>query len=169
MNMMIDVETLSTKNNAVVISVGVVVFDTDITSTFGAVISDPDVQADYGAHVQPSTALWWMKQSEEARHQFKQSGIATVDILNQISFLYTTMKCTTVWSYGSSFDICVMENLYKLFGIQVPWTYKNVRCCRTLVSLFPHMQREDPEVRHNALDDAIAQAKTCMRVFKSIS
>ena len=168
MNMMIDVETLSTQNNAVVLSVGVVVFDADIISTLGAVISDPDVQAEYGAHVQPSTALWWMKQSEEARQQFK-NGAPTVQVLDQVSSLYTSLKCNTIWSYGSNFDICVLENLYKLFDMQVPWTYKNVRCHRTLVSLFPHIQREEPVVKHNALDDAIAQAKTCMRILRSIS
>lgn len=166
--MMIDVETLSTRNNAVMLSIGVVVFDTDIEATFSAVASDVDDQAERGAHVQPSTALWWMRQSDLARQQFR-NGIPTVKILEQVAYLWTKLECSKVWSYGSTYDISIIENLYRLYSIQVPWSYKNVMCHRTLVSLFPHIQRDLPEVSHDALEDAVSQAKTCMKILRTIS
>ncbi len=37
-----------------------------------------------------------------------------------------------IWSHGSCFDIAILEYTFKIMGVEIPWSYRNVRDTRTL-------------------------------------
>lgn len=72
-HLMIDLETMGNKPSAPIVSIGAVIFDPS-TGEFGPdfyrVVSLKS-SVDGGAVPDADTIMWWMQQSEEARHQAK--------------------------------------------------------------------------------------------------
>lgn len=161
-NVMIDLETLSLKRNAAILSIGAVRFNdlsAEIEDEFYMVI-DID-SACQNRHIDPQTLKWWMEQSIEAREEVFGGCTGMVDALTSLSNFIKSVDGTKVWSNGSVFDIVVLEDCYDQYDIHVPWKYNNIRDCRTvedLGSISRHVFKRDG-VHHNALDDAKFQVK----------
>jgi hypothetical protein len=167
-HLMLDLETLSTCRQACVISVGAVILTrTRILSRYYAIIQDVDAQFTLGAVSRPSTALWWMQQSEAARQQFtEEHKVATIDVLHVIKGFMS--RCQTIWGNGGDFDPPILENLYRIYGMAPPWGHRAIRCFRTHKSEWPEVYVDRPEIAHSAVDDALAQAKTLIRIWNYI-
>jgi len=69
MHIMIDFETLSLKPNAVLLALGAVAFDADTGVLLEQFYVNIDPRIQPGRDISASTALWWMKQSDEARQR----------------------------------------------------------------------------------------------------
>lgn len=163
----IDLETLSTKPDATVLSVGLCFkYHANLeTEDYHFVLpAQPQIEL-LGRHVDVRTIGWWMQQSEEARASIRGAFLpADVDALTstarQIANCIERRTPDEVWGYAASFDCAILENLFDNLDIPCPWTYKQVRCLRTAAALFPDAK---PEQRtgdeHNALYDAIYQAE----------
>ena len=139
-DLMIDLETLSTKPNAVILSLGAVKFNpySDfIDMEHGLDIKvDVDSQITLGRDVQEDTLTWWEKQPKEVQEAaFGASNRTNLDdfvkALNKIS-----VGVTNIWCQGPVFDIVILENLYKQLGTPVPWNYWQIRDSRTLFGVF---------------------------------
>mgnify|MGYP006408929027 CR=1 FL=1 len=67
MHIMIDLETMGTRPDAPIISIGAVAFDANgpLDSFYAGVNLGSSVNS--GAKIDASTVLWWMQQSDEAR------------------------------------------------------------------------------------------------------
>jgi hypothetical protein len=70
---MIDLETLGTGPDVIVVSVGAVLFDADTGETGGEFyrILDYQDQIDLGRKPSADIIKWWMEQTNEARSVFK--------------------------------------------------------------------------------------------------
>ena len=69
-NLMLDIETLGTGPNSVILSIGAVEFDeTGVISKFYEAI-DPESCTDWGLQIDARTVLWWMDQNDAARKTF---------------------------------------------------------------------------------------------------
>lgn len=165
---MIDLETLSTKPDCVVLSIGAVVFDLNKTyETFYHVL-EIQAQIDKGRSIEESTFKWWLSQSKEAQNIFKaEKTNSIVGTLNALSMFINKVKDPNVWGNGSHFDISILENLYHQYGVKIPWKYNNVMDLRTFKRF---LGKEEKMIRkgtyHNALDDALTQAEfvqICLR------
>ena len=165
---MADAETLGTKADAVMLSLGVVLFDLDsdeIGETgFYAVFSIDD-QLQLGRKIDESTLKWWFEQSKEAQAVFSQPGEPMVDVLLKLNKWLGHNK-RLIWSNGASFDIPMLEHMYASVGLNAPWEFWNSRCVRTYRSLpgAERVARIEPTIKHHALHDAIAQAKTVQAI-----
>lgn len=152
---MIDLETLDTEPDAVILSIGAVFFDENGTyETFYREL-DAQKQIDLGRTVSFSTLQWWITQ----KGMFPKSCGATDFHMDMIDF---DMFCRThgnikPWGNGATFDITKMESLYKIANMEVPWKFWNIRDVRTVVDFFPEC-KGNVKNNHNALDDAINQA-----------
>lgn len=167
-NVMIDLETMGVNNNAAIIAIGAVVFDFEgnIGPTFYETISLQS-SVENGGVIDPSTVLWWMRQSDEARKEFEREGSYEVCVLDSfenwlLSFSEDNMK---VWGNGASFDNVILANAYRRYAFEVPWKYYNDRCYRTMKNLHPEIMMEREGTHHNALADAISQAKHLQRIM----
>lgn len=160
-HVMIDLETLGTTADAVIMSIGAVKFDLESDGMddagFYASISI-DSNLDLDRVIQEDTLVWWTQQSEAARAVFTEPKQSLGDALaSLVEWLGHNKRC--VWSNGASFDIPMLEHAYRQLGWEAPWEFRNSRCVRTYKSL-PWADRVPKPVNdHNALRDAVNQAR----------
>ena len=163
-NVMLDLETLGTQADCVVLAIGAVKFDVD-GSPLGErfyVECDIDDQLTNGRTITGATISWWMSQSAAARQVFLggQEKPPLFVGLEMFAEFLSDNPDVKVWGNGAEFDIAILSHAYASERMQQPWLYRNSRCYRTLKSLSLRPKRTAflPGVPHNALDDAIDQA-----------
>lgn len=175
---MLDLETLSVSSNAAVLSIGAVAFSTktfDIhPEHFYRVINLESATGDVGK----STLKWWATQSDAARAVFNDpnavsESLALVDFSAWIHDIIPAFgrDHVTVWGNGAAFDCVVLRNAYERNGYIPPWKWYNDRCYRTMKTMFGHLVAgEEPfdGVAHNALDDALHQAKRLVQILDKL-
>lgn len=164
---MLDLESMGTGSYAAIVSIGAVKFDLAPSvdsairlETFYQTISlASSMKA--GLRVDADTIEWWTRQSAEARNSlFSEHAVDLDEALLGFAQWYGEDDSIPVWGNGAGFDNVILGNAYKATGLDQPWSYKADRCFRTLRSLAPDVPAPDGcRVKHNALDDAIEQAK----------
>lgn len=165
-NVMLDLETMSTKPNASIISIGAVAFDMDkdeFEQFYVGINLESCEQA--GLHISAGTVKWWCEQSEAARCAVYSPDLESLTSgLKSFSDWLSKFDEPVIWGNGSDFDNVVLGNAYEAVGFETPWSYKQNRCFRTLKSCFK-VELERLGIHHNALADAIHQ----MRHLKQIN
>lgn len=174
-DVMIDLETLGTKNDCVVVSIGACKFNPEkqkIESTFYMIFEMQD-QLDRGRVIQADTLKWWFRQENAAQKVFHDQAKNPTMILNTFATWLKTVspnsKELKVWGNGSTFDISIMEHMYNQYNIKCPWPYNGVMDLRTFRRFMANNDKvPNLGTKHNALDDAIAQAEFVMNYLKPI-
>jgi len=168
---MLDLETLGVGNNPVIISIGAVEFDTE-TMSLGRefeVNINPQSCVDAGLEISVSTVMWWMQQSEQARKKFIEPGLSLKEALYGFDEFVNSIKVRPkIWGNGVKADNVWMESAYKAVNLQLPWTYKDDRCYRTIRECFPSIMGEDIPgiIKHHALSDAKWQANHPLKIIR---
>lgn len=175
-NVMVDIETLGTQLDSVVLSIGATAFSTKYNSIGPMYYQVININSclNLGMVKDPETVEWWKSQPLESRKvvfEAENQGLHIENALYEFSDFLTSLGLRTlkVWGNGADFDISILAFYYYRVGIQVPWSYKNVRCFRTLKSL---SRKEIVDVsnvipNHNALDDATAQALQTLKLLQA--
>lgn len=167
---MFDFETLDTKPAAVVLSLGVTKFDSMGISDKRLWSFNLDDQLIWGRTISASTLSWWMSQGTEAKAVFDaavKSKTKLTDFCNEYKEWAKDDVDYLVWGNGATFDITIVENIFlSQFGA-FPWKYSNVRCYRTIKSMFRIEDGKDFKgTRHNALDDSIFQSENLIEFLQ---
>ncbi|ENM1807723.1 3'-5' exoribonuclease [Klebsiella variicola] len=181
-HVMVDLETMGKKHNAPIVAIGAVVFDPatgSIGESFYKVVC-LESSVNWGAVMDPSTVIWWLKQSSEARSAIvNDDAIPLLDALLQFrEFVSDNVaggsKKAQVWGNGTSFDNSILRSSYDCIAEDYPWEYWNDRDVRTMVELGQAISF-DPKTtipfegsRHNALADAIHQARYVSAIWQRI-
>ena len=168
MNIMLDLETLSTANNALILSIGAVKFDPHgegLDEKFHVAIDPHSAQA-AGLHISASTVLWWMEPDRaDARHELLKH--TQVDLATALDGFATWMGAPLpVWGNGAAFDNVILRSAYEAIGLTCPWDFWDDRCYRTLKNLNLKVKLERSGTHHNALDDACTQAEHLQRMLR---
>ncbi|ELB2912193.1 3'-5' exoribonuclease [Vibrio parahaemolyticus] len=183
---MLDLETMGSGSKAAIVSIGAVFFD-PLTGDTGAefyLVVSLNSSAHYG-ELDPSTVIWWMQQSEEARAVFKDESKTTLKAALESFSNWINEHCdlndkdkpeAVVWGNGATFDNVIMGNAYKATRLRQPWAFYNDRDVRTIVDLGRELRGVDPKkdlelegTAHNALDDAKFQVRYVSEIYKSLS
>ncbi|HEL3501053.1 3'-5' exoribonuclease domain-containing protein [Klebsiella pneumoniae] len=181
-HVMVDLETMGKKHNAPIVAIGAVVFDPatgSIGESFYKVVC-LESSVNWGAVIDPSTVIWWLRQSSEARSAIvNDDAIPLQDALLQFrEFVSDNVaggsKKAQVWGNGASFDNSILRSSYDCIAEDYPWEYWNDRDVRTMVELGQAISF-DPKTtipfegsRHNALADAIHQARYVSAIWQRI-
>ncbi|SSD90367.1 exodeoxyribonuclease VIII [Klebsiella quasipneumoniae] len=181
-HVMVDLETMGKKHNAPIVAICAVVFDPatgSIGESFYKVVC-LESSVNWGAVIDPSTVIWWLKQSSEARSAIvNDDAIPLLDALLQFrEFVSDNVaggsKKAQVWGNGASFDNSILRSSYDCIAEDYPWEYWNDRDVRTMVELGQAIGF-DPKTtipfegdRHNALADAIHQARYVSAIWQRI-
>lgn len=166
----IDLETLSTRPNGVILTVGLCFFDDthDLLEAASFPLAMQEQQA-LGRVIDPSTLGWWMRQSDAARqsisYSFGHYAYTLGERLMQITRRFEDFAPERVWGNGSDFDNAMLASLFTDMGLTPPWSFWRNRDMRTLMDAFPEYERIQPQVAHSAQDDAVAQALTIRRIL----
>lgn len=162
-DLMVDCETLGTTADAVILSIGAVKFDleTGVISDEGFYVSvSVESNLAYGRRIEESTLLWWLKQDAAARQVFFEPK-ETLESALQMLTDYIGGQDYRMWSNGADFDLPMLAHAYSKCGLELPWKYFNSRCYRTYKNLpqAKGLKADHAGIKHNALADALAQAK----------
>ena len=163
---MIDLETLATSSDAVVVSIGAVKWNKRIVggNEFYMVL-DLDDQLAKGRKKSEQTLAWWSQQTPEAQAVFDAPRTSTPEVL--VAFTeWLGDGNLQIWGNGADFDCVIWGSLFDTFGVKRPGSYSNNRCYRTLKNIMsPSMQLPlRTGTHHNAVDDAAHQAN-CAIVY----
>jgi len=171
-NIMVDLETMSTKNHAAIISIGAVLMDFEkgvLGSTFYRTV-DLESSVENGGHLCPKTVKWWLQQSDEAQHQLFNNTEPLTSVLIDFQRWLEDIgmrNMLKVWGNGATFDNVILRNAYDHQGWECPWPYWNDMCYRTEKTVNSHI--DPPEMKgifHHALDDAKFQALHLIEIMK---
>jgi len=167
-NVMLDIETLGTAANSVILSIGAVSFnETELLDSFYVDV-DIDSCQDAGLKIDGRTLAWWMEQSDVARQVFSREGL-TLDLALTLLSDTFNWQDTLIWANGTNFDLPILDSAYRACNKLVPWAYYNARDYRTLRYQFSKDEFKalcvKPSVAHNALADAEAQALTLIAMW----
>lgn len=181
-HVMVDLETMGKKSNAPIVSIGAVIFDPAtgfLGETFYKVVS-LESAVSWGAEIDPSTVIWWMKQSSEARSEIaNDNAIQLDDALLQFSeFVFENIPgdCETaqIWGNGATFDNTILRSSFERASLECPWDYRNDRDVRTMVELGKAIGFDAKTSipfegeRHNALADAQHQARYVSAIWQRL-
>ena len=169
---MIDLETLGTRPDGVILSIGGVKFDPNgskIIDEFYYKL-DVDEQTERGRSIDESTIEWWGTQDpaviEAAMGSEGRSAVK--DFLEE--FKRWCVGADAYWAQGPTFDMCMLENLYLQYDMNYPWAFWKVRDSRTLFIIMPKDPRKEMNfAAHDALEDCKAQAQCvqfCLRQLR---
>lgn len=163
---MIDLETLGTDPDSPVISLGACFFDIEkkvMGPTFYLAM-DIDEQLKRGRKPSGSTLKFWMGQADAAKIVFKEQAKPTLEVLRTfIVWFKANGAKAKVWGNGSTFDISLMEDLFRMYGLDCPWLYYNVMDLRTFKRFVAKGAKVPPPlIPHHALEDAKTQAQYVM-------
>ena len=168
---MIDLETLSTNPDAVILTIGGVKFDArtqmnPYNEMYFRV--DVDSQTKIGRNVMQETMNWWATQPKEVSEEALGDGnrVSLEDAIKQLNKF--AVGVDIFWCQGPLFDYAILQDSYRQLNTPVPWNYWQIRDSRTLFSLVPKDHNEKRTGLHNALQDCIFQAKKVQKVYRQL-
>lgn len=134
-DLMVDIETLSTRPTAAVVAIGAVKFDplglrlkANPMPELFITISVP--QARMLGHVDPQTVEWWATQPQMLR-QLIMSGSITPD--KALAELFVFAKgCNKVWAKSPTFDCVILRHLATQLGMTWPFSHRDEHDVRTM-------------------------------------
>ncbi len=138
---MIDLETLSTRPNAIIVSIGAIKFerkgplrDLNNLDQFYKRI-DIESCRELGLHYDQSVADWWSEQDPDIRYEALDNPdrAKIKDVLTDFSRWFR--GCKLVWGNGDDFDCTILCEAYTIAGIKPPWDFWNTRDVRTVLDI----------------------------------
>jgi len=166
MHVMLDLETMGNNPNAPIVAIGACRFDEGGVSddTFYRTVSLASA-VEAGAEMDADTVIWWMQQSADARGEIVAADGDALDVLCDFTQWLKSDGLDGLWGNGASFDNVILAQTYRRFGQPLPWPFWLDRCYRTMKS-FSEVKMVRDGTHHNALDDAVSQARHLIEIWK---
>lgn len=171
-DLMVDTETLGTRPGSALTSIGAVAFNAEegyVGAGFYCTVDARSCER-AGLTLDADTVLWWLKQSGEARAALTAPGAMDLSVaLAGLASFWLSQGCRRVWSHGANFDEPLLSAAYRAAGMAgPPWKYWDARCTRTLFALAGVAPDREGGTHHNALDDALAQARAAIEAYRKL-
>lgn len=178
-NIMMDIETTGMRPGCRVLSIGLAVFYiVDDEERIGNTITIYPSLTDQVGIDDPGTLQWWSAQSPEACNVFADNHINGVPVSKAFEafkkFIQNAVDWhkslndgaekvnVCIWGNGATFDNSIVQRMFEAKGYPVPWNTFGDRCYRTAFNMLGRPSLARDGIHHNALDDAIYQAKCLM-------
>lgn len=157
MQLVLDLETLGTGDNAAVVSIGAA-----FVGGPSAVWRILPFEAMSHGETTQSTLDWWAKQCPAAREEL--TGIHTTEQavleLKEWALFNGFGRSSTIWGKGPSFDCVLLKNAMYRVRVTPFWQFWQERCVRTILQMVPEANSLAFEgTPHKAEDDARHEAR----------
>lgn len=174
-HIVVDIETLSTKRNAVVIDIAAVAVDWNrpTSNQFQIYLRDKEQSESGLFDIDSSTIAFHLKNDPNFIDDCNNNGVIFQEAVQSFAD-WIQMQSSDVelhmWSQGKDFDYPILENLFNAAGVKIPWNYGRIHCLRDLVWLNPaaRLKSEGPTA-HKALPDALQEARQLIAVVNNSS
>lgn len=189
-NLIIDLETLGTREGAVVISLGATLFDFEngkndfdsyIENGFHVKFDVKDQVRNYKRGIEDGTLAWWKEQSAEARKILVPSD-EDASMLEGLEMFNAWLRASKydfknsyVWSRGTYFDFPKVESMYDQLNLKCGFNTWKIRDVRTFIDVLVGVDngKYEPQngtprnfVPHDALHDAAMDAFRMVEIFR---
>ena len=180
MDIMIDLETLGVKGNAMILTVAAVSFNMETGKTIESFYEKIDIESyqDYKEFsFDGSTLIWWLTTApNEARLEAftGQDRKPLKVVMENLTKFIQKYPNPRVWSHGASFDISILTHALSVLKIDLSWKFWNIRDTRTLydlgnVTLKFVSSSESPKFpEHHALGDCYKQIEAARLSLSNI-
>jgi DNA polymerase III epsilon subunit-like protein len=171
-HVMIDLETLSTENDAAIIAIGAVEFDLDRILQERLWRLDPQLTP---GRRDLSTIVWWGQQDRAVREFVFGGTLFFEDVLKSLADWILPMWDTHwVWAGPSTFDLSILKTRYQDAGLTNPINWRKHRDLTTLRAVSDELaiSSEIPTEgfrAHDPLHDSIKQARRTQVILKSLA
>ncbi len=172
-HIMTDIETLASTPDAAVIAIGLCCFKRHEIVETCEILIDPQLAI---GHRDPRTIDWWRQQDPQVlKKMFSGTDEPWRACDKMVNFVKTYEKhLEGFWANPPQFDIIILRNLFDRCGKKFPVHFRKERDFRTLKS-FAHAKKIDYQSayeginKHDAVDDAVAQAKATQIILSAMS
>lgn len=186
LDVMLDLETLGTKEGSIILSVAMKTFNVDV-------LKAPKEEFNYHQHISvlsslfhhlrsdDSTEDWWMRQSEMARQKVLDGQKEALNVDGVMRLIYQLLTKWNekydlyIWGRGvGSFDLPLLDGVMRKVigeGYKTPWKYWSAMDLRTLVNFcklcgMVFMPEETPHDAHEDVLKQIKEAQVCWQYVK---
>jgi len=170
MDIMLDIETLGTCPDCVVLTLGAVKFDPYSSEIAGGIYCKPDVdeQIAQGRIVREDTMEWWGTQAEAVREEAlgMEGRIPVTQMLQELNRFLVGAK--NIWAQGTVFDIGILEHLFRQYNMTANWDFWQIADSRTLFKIHGDPREKNKEGLHNALEDCVSQAEAIQEIYRQL-
>ena len=177
MEVMIDIETLNTKPDSVIATLGAVKFNRnkfcDNIKNYNTFYRRIDLKSclDIGLTSSKDTIKWWNEQPESAKTEIfdTKNRISIQQCLKEFKEWFK--PCYKIWSHGDDFDCVILKNAYDKCNIEAPWKFWNTRDTRTIFDICGYYfnQNNGTSIVHHSLQDAFRQTIALQECFKILN
>ena len=177
-DIMLDIETLSTRPNASILSIGALRFNrkgpTPPLNKMDQFYVRIDRKScdDLGMDVDPKTVEWWDKQEDYVKKEALDSGDDRISIKEALEMLtcWIGNGNTMAWGNGDDFDCVILGEAYKAVGLTPPWKFWNTRDVRTVLDLGGIRSWNLPDDnKHHPVNDCYRQVDGIHKSFKILN
>jgi exodeoxyribonuclease VIII len=168
-DIMLDLESLGTRPDCAILTLGAVKFDPYTVDKFGDSLYfriDVNEQLALGREVQEDTLEWWGRQAEDVREEAlgEHDRISLESMYRQLNKFLVGVN--NIWCQGPAFDIVILENIYRQKGWPTPWQFWQIRDSRTLFGVHGDPREKNKAGLHNALEDCVSQAQGVQEIYR---
>lgn len=173
-DIMIDIESLDTSPNCVILTIGAVRFDPKGMGVIEKLELRPMIEEQtekFNRVINDDTLRWWSTQSEDAMEEAMgdRDRISFKDCMEQLYKFCWNRRA--VWSNGASFDVVAMESAWRNLDMRIPWPYYTVRDTRTLYEIAGVSLKDKKygtSTTHKAVEDAEHQAIVVQDAYRNL-
>ena len=158
---MVDLETLGTKPNAHILSIGACDINNPDITYYSTIEGNSQNRV-----TEFSTIRWWCNQSSEAiKAATNRKHMRPLpQMLMEFITWWHAHGFTHPYSHGSVFDIIILENAMRQYNYEIPWKFWQIRDTRTLYDTAYRITGKTLKpiregIHHDALADAQFQAQ----------
>jgi hypothetical protein len=171
MDIMLDLESLGTRPDCAILTLGAVKFDPFTPDAFGDSLYfriDVDEQLALGREIQQDTLDWWAKQADDVREEAlgEHDRVSLETMYRDLNRFCVGVE--NIWCQGPAFDIVILENIYRQQGWPTPWQFWQIRDSRTLFGVHGDPREKGKAGLHNALEDCISQAQGVQAIYHAL-
>lgn len=174
---MIDIETLSCKPTATILTIGAIKFSRedsvkkleDMETFYERVIIPREDKGKFD--INKDTQSWWNRQEYSAVYEaFDNPDRKYLPEVLKLLREFIPQN-SIIWANSPSFDCVILENAYRQYNMITPWVFYNTRDLRTIMDVafmkhsdFKHIKEE----AHNALKDCEYQVNIVKECYSRI-
>ena len=169
-DVILDLETYSTRSDAVILSIGAIRFNRgssknplvkrgcflrplkEMDTFYRRIIIESCTQI--GLHTDPETVKWWNAQDKAIKAECidHKDRVSIQQALQELCNWFGDSTC--IWGNGSGFDVTITETAMNRCNIIPPWKFWNIRDVRTIFDLGGVRSFDLPQNNlHNPIDD----------------
>lgn len=174
LDVMIDIESLDTSPNCVILTIGLVSFNPKGMGIVEKLELRPTIEEQtekFNRVINEDTLRWWSEQSPEALNEAMGDfgRISYSECMEQVYKFCWNRRA--VWSNGAGFDVVAMESAFRDLDMRIPWPFYTVRDTRTLYEIAGVSLKDKKygtKTTHKAVEDAEHQAIVVQDAYRKL-